>query len=865
MQTAEELRLENRNNGSQNWSLWGPYLSERQWGTVREDYSADGEAWDYVTHDQARSRAYRWGEDGLMGICDEKQRLCFALALWNGQDAILKERLFGLTNHEGNHGEDVKELYYYLDNMPSHAYMRGLYKYPQAAFPYQQLIDENKKRSREDTEFELLDTGIFNDNRYFDIEIEYAKGDIADIFIQIKITNHAADAAPLWLLPTLWFRNRWSFILEEKPRLHWVSGGIEIMDETLGSYLFTYDSQPNHVFFTENETNTERLFNVKNASPFVKDAINEGILKRNFDFLNKNTEGSKCSPVYELNIQGGETVVLKFRLSNKIEPTNFDNPFDTVLENRRKEAADFYKAKLFVSSTNTEGVIADDLLIRRQAFAGLLWSKQYYDYDVERWLKGDAAQPAPPNARWQGRNANWLHFKAEDIILMPDTWEYPWFAAWDLAFHAVAVATIDPVLAENQLLLLFNKRYQSPNGDLPAYEWRFDDTNPPVQAWAAWKIYRANGSQSKDFLKEIFHKLLPYYEFWQSKKDTNQDNLFEGGFLGLDNISVFDRSAGVPFGGTLEQADGTAWMAFFCLYMLRISTELALSDKECETHCIRFFTDFEDISTALCALSDDRGFYYDVLVLPDGQCFPLKIHSLVGILPFLAALPLEEGTLEKLPKFQKQVRQFLNRENPPNELMILENMKAKNGWLLALSSKERLAQLMEILGDGNEMLSPFGIRSVSKKHEFGYAVQVNNEWFGMKYVPGESDSGLFGGNSNWRGPIWIPMNMLVIDALRRYHFYYGDDFKVEFPTRSGNMLTLKMVADELSERLWRIFRKDENNHRPLNDGRMEYAEKTDFQNLILFYEYFHAETGKGLGASHQTGWTGMMGILDDLI
>ena len=498
MQTAEELRLENRNNGSQNWSLWGPYLSERQWGTVREDYSADGEAWDYVTHDQARSRAYRWGEDGLMGICDEKQRLCFALALWNGQDAILKERLFGLTNHQGNHGEDVKELYYYLDNVPSHAYMRGLYKYPQAAFPYEQLIDENKKRSREDTEFELLDTGIFNDNRYFDIEIEYAKGDIADIFIQIKITNYAAEASPLWLLPTLWFRNRWSFGLEEKPHLHWVSGGIEIMDETLGRYLFTYDTQPNYVFFTENETNTERLFNVKNTSPFVKDAFNDGILKGNNNnviaSLSAATEGSKGAPVYELNIQSGETVVLKFRLSDKLEPTDFDKSFDTLFEKRRNEADDFYKAKLIISSNviarnvATEGGNIDDLLIRRQALAGLLWSKQYYDYDVERWLRGDVGQPLPPAARWQGRNANWLHFKAEDIILMPDTWEYPWFAAWDLALHAVAVATIDPVLAENQLLLLFDKRYQSPHGDLPAYEWRFDDTNPPVQAWAAWKI-----------------------------------------------------------------------------------------------------------------------------------------------------------------------------------------------------------------------------------------------------------------------------------------------------------------------------------------------------------------------------------------
>lgn len=859
MKTTEEIRLDNRNNNTENWSLWGPYLSERQWGTVREDYSKGGDAWDYLTHDHARSRAYRWGEDGLMGICDEKQRLCFALALWNGQDAILKERLFGLTNHEGNHGEDVKELYYYLDNVPSHAYMRGLYKYPQAAFPYQQLLDESKKRSRDDAEFELLDTGIFDQNRYFDVEIEYAKDGVADIYVQINITNRAADAAPLWILPTLWFRNRWSVGLEKKPTLRWVSNGVEVIHETLGNYLFTYENAPKHVFFTENETNTERLFNTPNKSPYVKDTFHDGILKQNTDFLTRNTEGSKCAPVYELNIKGGETVVLKFRLSDKIEPTDFGKSFDTVLRNRRKEADDFYNAKILRGSSN------DDFDIRKQALAGLLWSKQFYEFDVETWLKGDKGQPPPPPERYHGRNADWQHFKAADVILMPDKWEYPWFAAWDLAFHAVGVATIDPVLAQKQILLLFEKRYQSSEGGLPAYEWSFDDTNPPVQAWAAWKIYRADDSKPTAFLAEIFEKLLPYYHFWETQKDVNQDNLFEGGFLGLDNISVFDRSAGIPFGGHLEQADGTAWMACFCLYMLRISTEIALFDIKYEKECIHFFMEFEHISQALCGLDDDRGFFYDVLSFPDGQRIPLKIHSLVGALPLLAAMPLEEETLAKLPKFQAQVRAVLKRTNSPNEHMILADMKAKKGWLLALSSKEKLIELLTILGDENEMLSPYGIRSVSKKHEFGYAVEVNDQWFGMKYVPGESDSGLFGGNSNWRGPIWLPINLLVIDALRRYHFYYGDDLKVEFPTHSGSMKTLKEIADDLSNRLWTIFRKDENNHRPLNDGAHQYAQRVDFQGLILFYEYFHAETGKGLGASHQSGWTGLMGILDDLI
>jgi Glycosyl hydrolase family 63 C-terminal domain len=859
MKITEENRIENRNNGKENWSLWGPYLSERQWGTVREDYSKGGDAWDYLTHDHARSRAYRWGEDGLMGICDEKQRLCFALALWNGQDAILKERLFGLTNHEGNHGEDVKELYYHLDNLPSHAYMRGLYKYPQAAFPYQQLLDESKNRSRDDAEFELLDTGIFDNSRYFDVEIEYAKDGVADIYIQLNITNRGADTAPLWVLPTLWFRNRWSFGLEKKPTLRWVSSGVEVNHETLGNYLFTYENAPKHVFFTENETNTERLFNIPNKSPYVKDAFHEGILKQNTGFLTKNTEGSKCAPVYELNIKGGETVVLKFRLSDKIEPTDFEKSFDTVLKNRQKEADDFYKSKI-IDNKNS-----DDFDIRKQALAGLLWSKQFYEFDVETWLKGDKGQPSPPHERYHGRNATWQHFKAADVILMPDTWEYPWFAAWDLAFHAVGVAKIDPVLAQQQLLLLFDKRYQSPDGGLPAYEWSFDDTNPPVQAWAAWKIYRADASKPTAFLIEIFEKLLPYYHYWETKKDVNQDNLFEGGFLGLDNISVFDRSAGIPFGGHLEQADGTAWMACFCLYMLRISTEIALFDIKYEDECIHFFTEFEHISQALCGLDDDKGFFYDVLSFPDGQRIPLKIHSLVGALPLLAAMPLEEETLAKLPKFQAQVRAVLRHKNSPNEHMILADMKSKKGWLLALSSKEKLVELLTILGDENEMLSPYGIRSVSKKHEFGYAVEVNDQWFGMKYVPGESDSELFGGNSNWRGPIWLPINLLVIDAFRRYHFYYGDDLKVEFPTHSGSMKTLKEIADDISIRLWTIFRKDKNNHRPFNDGAHQYAQKVDFQGLILFYEYFHAETGKGLGASHQSGWTGLMGILDDLI
>ncbi len=866
MKTAEEIRLDERNKGEKDWALWGNYLAERQWGTVREDYSAGGDAWDYFSHDAARSRAYRWGEDGLAGICDDKQRLCFALALWNGQDAILKERLFGLTNGEGNHGEDVKELYYYRDNLPSHAFMKTLYKYPQAAFPYERLLSENKNRSRHDPEFELLDTGIFNENRYFDVETTYAKADFDDLLIEIKITNRAADAAPIWVLPTLWFRNRWTFEGEKKPNLHATAQGIESTHPTLGDYFFSWETAPNHVLFTENETNNALLFNAYNKSPFVKDAFHEVVVGNNYPFLSKNTEGSKSAPVYELHLQGGETVVLKFRLSSQFTPFDFESTFDNIFKTRQNEADTFYEKLLAASYKPQDGLqLAANSLqqTKRQSFAGLLWSKQFYEYDVARWLRGDNDLP-PPSQRYSGRNATWQHLKAADVILMPDKWEYPWFAAWDLAFHAVALAPIDPVFAQNQLLLLFSDRYRSPSGDVPAYEWRFDDTNPPVQAWAAWKIYRTQPDSA--FLRTAFDALLPYYRFWKTKKDTNKNNLFEGGFLGLDNISVFDRSAGMPFGGRLEQADGTAWMAFFAAFMLRIATELALSAPEYESNCIEFFSDFEFIATALGELSDEEtGLFFDTLALPDGQRIPLKIHSLVSLLPLLAALPLEETTLAKLPNFQKAVSEFFNQENTPNENVIVAEMKAKKGWFLSLSTPERLVRLLTILGDENEMLSPFGVRSVSKIHEFGYAVEVNNEWFGMKYNAGESDSGLFGGNSNWRGPIWLPMNALLIDALKRYAGYYGDGFTVEFPKNSGQQLNLKQIADALSERLWSLFLPKENGQKPLNGAALEYAQNADFQDLTLFYEYFDADSGKGLGASHQTGWTALMGVFGDVI
>ncbi|MEN9610084.1 MAG: hypothetical protein RLZZ628_898 [Bacteroidota bacterium] len=747
MLSGELKRLEERNHHSKNWSLWGNYLAERQWGTVREDYSAKGDAWNYFSHDDARSRTYRWGEDGLAGICDERQRLCFALSLWNGQDAILKERLFGLTNAEGNHGEDVKELYYYLDNLPSHALMRTLYKYPQTAFPYQTLLTQNRNRSRLESEFELLDTGIFNQNRYFDVQTTYFKADVEDILIEIKVTNHADVAAPIWILPTLWLRNRWHFGLEDKKeaRLRRIPEGIEATHSTLGKYLLSWETLPNQVLFTENETNTQRIFGIPNATPFVKDAFHEAILHQN-DLFQHQIEGSKAAPVYPLQLQGGETRILKLRLSIDNQPFDFKTTFDPIAQTRQAEADAFYTAKI------RQGADADTFAICRQAYAGLLWSKQFYEYDVAQWLRGDKGLPPPPAARYAGRNADWQHFKAADVILMPDKWEYPWFAGWDLAFQAVAIAPIDPVFAQNQLLLLFSDRYRAPSGELPAYEWRFGDTNPPIQAWAAWKIYRTQ--PSIPFLKQVFEALLPYYHYWLEQKDSNKNNLFSGGFLGLDNISVFDRSSGIPDGGQLEQADGTAWMAFFAIFLLRITTELAATDNQYEKYCIQFFTDFERITIALEALRDaETGLFFDTLVLPEGTEIPLKVHSLISILPLLAALPLEKNVLDALPNFKKAVLRFFNEENPSNESLILSEMTDKKGWFLSLSAPDRLSPLLEILSDSSEMLSQYGLRSVSKIHQFGYAVQVHQTWFGMKYIPSESDSGLFGGNSNWRGPI----------------------------------------------------------------------------------------------------------------
>jgi hypothetical protein len=771
MLSGETKRLEERNQNLKNWSLWGNYLAERQWGTVREDYSANGDAWNYFSHDQARSRTYRWGEDGLAGICDEKQRLCFALSLWNGQDDILKERLFGLTNEEGNHGEDVKEFYYYLDNLPSHALMRTLYKYPQTAFPYHTLLTQNRNQTRLQPEFELLDTGIFNENRYFDVQTTYFKAEVADILIEIKITNHANEVAPIWVLPTLWFRNRWHFGLEDKKDIHLrrTTQGIEATHPTLGKYLLSWETAPNQVLFTENETNTQRIFGVPNATPFVKDAFHEAILHQK-DLFQHQKEGSKAAPVYKLQLQGGETVVLKLRLSVDYQPFDFKTTFENIAQTRQNEADAFYAATIRPNAD------ADTFRICRQAFAGLLWSKQFYEYDVA------------------------------------------------------------------------------------AYEWEFEDTNPPVQAWAAWKIYRMN--PSIPFLKQIFEALLPYYQYWITQKDSNQNNLFSGGFLGLDNISVFDRSAGVPDGGTLEQADGTAWMALFAIFMLRITTELAAQDNHYEKYCIQFFAHFERITMALENLRDaETGLFFDTLVLPNGTEIPLKIHSLISILPLLAALPLEETVLDKLPHFQKAVLHFFNSENPPNESLVLSEMTDQKGWFLALSSPERLVPLLELLSDSNEMLSQYGLRSVSKTHQYGYGVQINQTWFGMKYNPSESDSGLFGGNSNWRGPIWMPVNALVIDALKRYDAYFGTPLQVEFPKGSGQMLTLNEMADAIAQRLWNLFLKDENGHRPLHKDSLIYTKNVDFQNLVLFYEYFDGETGKGLGANHQTGWTALIGLL----
>ena len=870
---AEQKRLTDSK-----WKKWGPYLSERQWGTVREDYSEHGNAWDYFLHDHARSRVYRWGEDGIAGLSDDQQHICFALAMWNGKDPILKERLFGLTGSEGNHGEDVKELYYYLDNTPTHSYMKHLYKYPQEAFPYADLVKTNRERSRFEKEYELLDTGIFNDNKYFDVFTEYAKNDTEDILIRITIHNRGDQAAYIALLPTLWLRNLWSVgLMNEKPLIYLKKDGSDGYGHAKadhyweGDYHF-YFEKPERVLFTENETNTERLFGQPNKTPYVKDAFHTAVVQKNYHWLEEKNEGSKMAPMYEYYIQGNSSVTVRLRLSRHFHDKNpFDTSFDEIFESRIKEADEFYAG--ITAAENKEL-----MNIQRQAFAGMLWSKQYFNIDIPRWLNGDPGQPPPPQQRKQGRNHQWHSLNNEDIISMPDKWEYPWYAAWDLAFHCVPLSMIDPDFAKSQLILFLREWYMHPNGQLPAYEWAFSDVNPPVHAWSCLQVYKMDkektGKPDIQFLERVFQKLLINFTWWVNRKDSKGNNVFEGGFLGLDNIGVFDRSNMIPGGGVLEQADGTSWMAMYCLNMLEMALEISQHNPAYEDVTTKFFEHFVYIAESLNRIGenwtgswdDHEGFFYDVLSMPDGRYIPVKVRSLVGLSALFAVFVLKKELLEKVPDFYSRLKWFQKYREKNNEYLVIEELPSGSGGkeqydiLLSLVPRERLEKLVKALLDENEFLSNGGIRSISKIHKDGYSVNIDGQQFGLDYQPGEGTSGLFGGNSNWRGPVWMPMNFLLVKALQQYGDYYKDECKAELPTGSGNRRNLHEVAHEISQRLINPFLRDKNGDRPVNDQYAIYRDE-HFKDLVLFYEYFHGDTARGVGASHQTGWTGVVAEL----
>jgi hypothetical protein len=873
--TEEEKRLEAARTGAQSWRRWGPYLSERQWGTVREDYSATGTAWEHLPHDHARSRAYRWGEDGIAGICDDRQQLCFALALWNGADPILKERMFGLSGNEGNHGEDVKEYYFYLDNVPSHAYMKCLYKYPQRAFPYADLVAENRRRGRESPEYELLDTGIFDDDRYFDVFIEYAKVAPDDILIRITAVNRGPQTATLHLLPTLWFKNDWSWYLDRpKPRIEVARAdgeGLVLMAEHhLLEPYWLYGEAPDEVLFTENESNFERLFGVPNASPFVKDAFHSYIVHGQRDAVNSERIGTKVAACYVRALAPAERVVIRLRLCTAADldlPTAGE--FDAMLELRRVEADAFF-------ARVTPFELPDDMRnIQRQAFAGMLWSKQYYRYMVNRWLDGDPAGPPPPEARKQARNHEWWHLAAGDVLSMPDKWEYPWFASWDLAFHVVTFAMIDPDFAKQQLLLLTREWYMHPNGQIPAYEWAFGDVNPPVQAWAAIRVVQIEekmyGRKDRAFLERIFHKLLINFTWWVNRKDAEGNNIFEGGFLGLDNIGAFDRSSRLPSGGKLEQADGTSWMATYCLNLLTISLALAEEDSVYEDLATKFFEHFVYIGAAVNRMGgrrdglwhEEEGFYFDALKLPDGRSIPIKAHTIAGLIPVLAVAVSDRGNLQRFADFGERFGWFYQyRPDLLQGQADMTHLGIEDRLRLALVDSHKLERILAHVLDPDGMLGAYGVRSVSKRHAAQpFVLQLDQQRFVLDYEPGESTTGLFGGNSNWRGPVWFPLNYLLIEALQKHHYFHGDAFKVQSPQGSGREVTLWEVTTDLSYRLISIFLKDESGRRPVYGESKKFQTDPHWRDLILFYEYFHGDTGAGLGASHQTGWTGVVAKL----
>ncbi len=901
IQTIEDSRLEEARTRKKHWKRWGPYLSERQWGTVREDYSVDGAAWEYFPHDHARSRAYRWGEDGIGGISDRHQMICFGLAMWNGRDAILKERLFGLTGNEGNHGEDVKEQYFYLDATPTHGYMRMLYKYPQAAFPYAQLVEENRRRGKNAPEFELLDTGVFAENRYFDVFVEYAKADVEDILIRITVLNRGPQSAELQLLPSLWFRNTWSWGKDlRRPSARaatCVPGSVctELQHWQYGKRWMLCAGSP-ELLFTENETNNQRLSGGKNRS-YVKDAFHAYVIQGDKAAVNPQQIGTKMAALYRLELAPGESATLKLRLTD-LEPlgamdnsspmvgtinapghaeraegvpgtNDFGAGFDDLFARRRKEADEFYASRI------SKELSEDARLVMRQSFAGMLWSKQFYHYDVRTWLDGDPAGPPAPKERLQGRNHDWTHLYNDDVISMPDKWEYPWYAAWDLAFHTIPIALIDPDFAKEQLILLLREWYMHPNGQLPAYEWAFGDVNPPVHAWAAFRIYkierRLRGAADRGFLEKVFHKLLLNFTWWVNRKDPEGMNIFQGGFLGLDNIGVFDRSAPLPTGGHLEQSDGTSWMGMYCLNMLAMALELAKEDPAYEDVASKFFEHFVHIAHAMNDMGsdgrslwdDEDGFYYDVLHLPNGEEHFLKIRSMVGLIPLFAVETLEPEMVERLPGFRRRMQWFVdNHPDMPEHLETTQRSAHGVRRLLSLVNRRQLKRVLGRMLDETEFLSDFGVRALSRYHkDHPYEVYVNGHVSRVEYEPAESTTEVFGGNSNWRGPIWFPVNYLLIESLQKFHHYYGEDFKVECPARSGKEADLWQVAAEISRRLIRIFLRSKDGRRPVAGGTEIFNYDPHWKDLILFHEYFHGDNGAGIGASHQTGWTGLVAKL----
>ena len=882
--TEELKRLTESRNGARPWKKWGPYLSERQWGTVREDYSDNGDAWNYFSHDQSRSRAYRWGEDGLGGVSDSHQVLCFALALWNGKDPILKERLYGLNNSEGNHGEDVKEYYFYLDSTPTHSYMKFLYKYPQEAYPYADLVETNRRRSRHEMEYELLDTGIFDGDRYFDVFVEYAKAAPEDILVRITVCNRGQDTASIQVLPTLWFRNTWT----------WYGGGSKpvlrsrsettykaihahhtdaLFQETLEDYVLACEGDPT-LLFTENETNSHLLFGTPNTGLHTKDAIHDYVVHGHHQAVNNEQHGTKASAHYELSVGGGKSAEIRLRFTNTaidLKGKVFGRDFDDIVAARLREADDFYK------SVTPASVSDDEANVMRQALAGMLWTKQYYYFDADKWLKEHSAHPLLGHTR-ELRNREWFHMVNDHVISMPDKWEYPWYAAWDLAFHTIALSVVDTDFAKDQLNLMLREIYLHPSGQIPAYEWNFSDVNPPVHAWATLFLYRSeqalHGDADIDFLKRAFAKLMLNFTWWVNRKDRFGKNVFEGGFLGLDNIGVFDRSAPLPTGGFLEQADGTAWMALFCQNMIELSVELAVVDRSYEDLCCKFLEHMAWIASGMNRMGPDGmwdeedGFYYDVLRLPDGSAQRLKVRSMVGLLPLCAVTIVEESQRASVPQASQT---WTNRIKHMPEL--LKSIHAtgpghfgvENRGIIGLVNQERLRRILTRMLDENEFLSPFGIRALSRRHlDHPYIFHVNGTEYRVQYLPAESDSGMFGGNSNWRGPIWMPVNALIIRALLSYYLYYGDNFKIECPTGSGRLVNLFEVSEEIARRLTSIFLRDGDGRRPVYGGTEKFQSDPHWRDHILFYEYFHGDNGAGLGASHQTGWTGLVAKLIEL-